>query len=89
MNDQSDTHERGTKHWKDQDKCQGCGAPKEQEPLRAILLTSGEKDLLCVECFVEANNDGRVSPDDPRVNDDGSIELGIPRAPGQRGGPRE
>lgn len=79
-----------TLHWKDQEKCQGCGAQKSKigqeggEPLRAIKLRDGGRDLLCSECFVEALNDGRVSEDDPRVASDGRPNLGTPAKRGVR-----
>lgn len=73
----------GDEHWKDQDECQGCGA--EDAPLRAILLQSGERDLLCVGCFMDAFDEGRIHPDDARV-DGNEAYIGRPNAPGQRGG---
>lgn len=72
--------------WRDKDECEHCDA--EDEPLRAIKMQRGRRRLLCIECFVEAYHDDRVDPDDARVNDDGSLSLGVPRAPGQKGGAR-
>jgi len=60
-------------HWKDQTECQECGVDREDAALRAIKLKSGDRDLLCIGCFAEALDDGRVDPSDPRVTDDRMI----------------
>lgn len=91
----TDTPEPEHTHWKDQEECQGCGADKPRigqdggAPVRAIQLKSGRKDLLCSDCFAEAVTEGRVSRNDPRVADDGTVDRGTHRAPGQRGGCRD
>jgi len=47
------------------DTCEGCG--RVETPTRSILMKSGEREDLCESCFVEALEDGRVDPTDPRV----------------------
>ena len=71
-------------HWKEQELYQWCGAT--ETALRAIKLRSDERDLLCVECAVEVNEQGEIHPDDPRMNSDGTIALGTSSAPSQHGG---
>lgn len=67
--------------YRDLDRCEGCGDG--DAPTRAIKMREGRRLLLCIECFGVAYRDEMVSPKDPRVNDDGSIEVGVPSAPGQ------
>lgn len=71
------------KHWKDQTECQSCDPDESGGTLRAIKMKSGGRDLLCFEHFCEALDNGDVDPTDPRFNDDGTIDIGIPNAPGQ------
>lgn len=51
-------------HWKDQDGCQGCGQP--HDPLRAVKIRGGGRDLLCYDCFKKALEADRIDPDDER-----------------------
>jgi hypothetical protein len=82
-NNTNTTSSGGGTHWKEQDECQECGADRNEVALRAIKLKSGGRDLLCIGCFSEALEEGRVDPSDPRVDDNGMMNAGIPNAPGQ------
>lgn len=76
------------------DECEGCGVEGPGpigsgvggEPLRAIKMKAGGREMLCVECFVEAVEEGRVDESDPRVEPDRLI-TGTPGAPGQDADP--
>lgn len=63
MSEQSDSE---TEHWKDADDCQSCG--DSETHLRAIKMENGSRELLCFDCFIEARDDGRVHPLDPRID---------------------
>jgi hypothetical protein len=66
--------------WRDLDACERCG--DSDVPLRAIKMREGRRRLLCIDCFFDAEQNGEVDPDDPRIDD----PPGRPNAPGQQGG---
>jgi len=51
----------------DTDHCEDCGVSRESEPLRAVRMQGGDRELLCEACFEDALDDKRVHGYDERV----------------------
>lgn len=65
-----DDHDRGPddgppESWRDIEDCESCGQP--ERPTRAIQMREGRPRRLCRPCFLDAVDEDRVSPRDPRL----------------------